>query len=93
MGKAQRRVTPVKSAGSITSLVQKGRRQAEKDSSLSSLRIKHYSATIGRSNGAWENERHMDAEMEPVEETEMDIPMLEGKHTKAVGKNEITLQC
>eukprot|EP00957_Ditylum_brightwellii_P117926 8995122-Ditylum_brightwellii.AAC.1 len=65
MEKAQRRVTPVKSAGSITSLVQKGRRQAKKDSSLSSLRIKHHSATVRRSNGAWENERHMDAEMEP----------------------------
>eukprot|EP00957_Ditylum_brightwellii_P127342 9709990-Ditylum_brightwellii.AAC.1 len=65
MEKVQRRVTPVKLAGSIISLVQKGRRQAEKDISLSSLCIKRHSATIGRSNEAWENERHMDAEMEP----------------------------
>eukprot|EP00957_Ditylum_brightwellii_P000268 20900-Ditylum_brightwellii.AAC.1 len=93
MGKAQRRVIPVKSTGSITSLVQKGRRQAEKDSSLSSLCIKRHSATVRRSNGAWEKESHMDVEMETVEEKELDLSMPEEKHTKATEKNKITLQC
>eukprot|EP00957_Ditylum_brightwellii_P026093 1972530-Ditylum_brightwellii.AAC.2 len=55
MDKAQRSVTPVKSAGYHTSLVPKGRRQAEKDSSLQSLRIKRHSATVGRPNKAWGN--------------------------------------
>eukprot|EP00957_Ditylum_brightwellii_P132011 10065675-Ditylum_brightwellii.AAC.1 len=47
IGKAQRRVTPVKSAEYNTGLVQKGRRQAKKDSSLRSLHIKRHGATVG----------------------------------------------
>eukprot|EP00957_Ditylum_brightwellii_P085333 6491000-Ditylum_brightwellii.AAC.1 len=70
--------------------MQKGRRQAKKDISLRSLRIKRHSATIGRSNETWENDKHMDAEMEPVEETELDILMLEEKHTKAPKKRDNT---
>eukprot|EP00957_Ditylum_brightwellii_P072064 5477891-Ditylum_brightwellii.AAC.1 len=57
MGKVQRRVTPTKSASTITSLEEKGRGQAE--------------------NNHRENEKHTDAEMEPVEETEIDLLMLE----------------
>eukprot|EP00957_Ditylum_brightwellii_P081154 6173915-Ditylum_brightwellii.AAC.1 len=65
MGKAQRRVTPVKSTSFITSSEQKGRRQAKNDHSLCLLRIKRHSATVEQSKEAWENEKHMDAEMEP----------------------------
>eukprot|EP00957_Ditylum_brightwellii_P085312 6488880-Ditylum_brightwellii.AAC.1 len=82
MDKAQRSVTPVKSAGYHTSLVPIGRRQAEKDSSLCSLRIKRHGATVGRSNGAWGNKGQTDDEMESVEETELDLSMLEEQHKK-----------
>eukprot|EP00957_Ditylum_brightwellii_P019718 1487906-Ditylum_brightwellii.AAC.1 len=86
MGKAQRRVTPVKLASTITSSEKTGRRQAKNDHSLCSLRTKRHSATVEQSKEAWENKNHMDAEMEPAEETELDILMLEGKHTTAPGK-------
>eukprot|EP00957_Ditylum_brightwellii_P003585 271804-Ditylum_brightwellii.AAC.1 len=90
MGKAQRRVTPIKSASTITSLEEKGRGQAEKDHSFRLLRITHHSATGEQSKETWENKKHTDAEMEPVEETKLDLLMLEGKHTKAPGKDETT---
>eukprot|EP00957_Ditylum_brightwellii_P082454 6269243-Ditylum_brightwellii.AAC.1 len=72
--KEKRSVTPVKSAGYHISFATKGRRRADKDSSLSSLHIKHNGATEGQLGGAWEKEVQTDKEMEPVEETEIDLP-------------------
>eukprot|EP00957_Ditylum_brightwellii_P079171 6021342-Ditylum_brightwellii.AAC.1 len=65
MGKAQRRVTPTKSASTITSLEEKGRGQAKNDHSFRALRITRHSATGEQSKDAWEHEKHTDAEMEP----------------------------
>eukprot|EP00957_Ditylum_brightwellii_P153452 11678905-Ditylum_brightwellii.AAC.1 len=65
MDKEKRGETPVKLAGYHISFATKGRRRANKDSSLSSLHIKHNDATAGRLGGAWEKEVQTDKEMEP----------------------------
>eukprot|EP00957_Ditylum_brightwellii_P185244 14105969-Ditylum_brightwellii.AAC.1 len=71
--KETRGVTPVKSAGYHISFATKGKRRANKDSSLNLLWIEHNGATAGRPGGAWEKEDQTDEEMEPVEETEIDL--------------------
>eukprot|EP00957_Ditylum_brightwellii_P171026 13019331-Ditylum_brightwellii.AAC.1 len=90
MGKVQRRVTPTRSASTISSPAEKGRSQIKNAHSLRPLRIPRHSAIGEQLKNAGETNKHIDAEMKPVEETETDNLKSEGKQTKAPGKDETT---